>query len=345
MKILHGPNNITSAPRKIASQERLNGFISDSINTTINFLDGPSHFNSKNNIVSKFIFRIKYFFLAIFYYDILNFHAGATLLPKNIDLPFYKFFRKKVIMHYYGSEVRLMKELEKVNKYSNLFSADGKNSPDLDHMKIKRLKFQKKFINYAIAPREYSFYLRKVMPEDMVIEDIWCSNILEEQEKLISKGISYEQKEVPIIMHCPTNKITKGTKYVESAIKNLQAKGIEFEFVLVEDLKHEDLLDFMSKEVDIVLDQFLVGSYANLCFEALALGKLAFCYINDELHRYSCDDYPVVNVTVDELELELEKYILDLDLRSKRAKLGKNFIYKRLDKFQTINKLNKLYLA
>jgi hypothetical protein len=344
MKILHGPNNITSAPRKIADQERLNGYISDSVNTTIIYPDGPSHYNSKNNVVSKILFRIKYFFLAIFYYDILNFHAGSSFLPKNIDLPIYKLFRKKIIMHYYGSEVRLMKELETINNYSNLFSMDGKNNPHFDEKKIKRLEFHKKFINFAIAPREYSYYVRKVIPKEKVIEDIWCSNILEKQEKLISIGNVYTQKKIPTIMHCPTNKITKGTRYVETAIKRLQAKGVEFEFILAEDLMHEDLLNIMSNDVDIVLDQFLVGSYANLCFEALALGKLVFCYINTELHKYSCDDYPIVNVTIDDLEVELEKYILDLDLRENKAKLGMEFINKRLDKVQTINKLNKLYL-
>ena len=51
-----------------------------------------------------------------------------------------------------------------------------------------------------------------------------------------------------------------------------------------------------------------------------------------------------MNVTIDDLEVELEKYILDLDLRENKAKLGMEFINKRLDKVQTINKLNKLYL-
>lgn len=347
MKILHAPNNITNAPKKIADLERRNGFLSDSISTKIREgggNGGPSHFNSKDNLISKVLFRLKYLYLAIFYYDVLNFHAGASLLPRNLDLPVYKLFGKKVIMHYYGSEVRLMKELKKINPYSSLLEEDEKNHPDLDRYKIQRMQYHNKYVDFAIAPREFSFFVKKIYPKEKVIENIWCGNILEDQDNLLKKGYDYKQNRVPLIVHCPTNKITKGTKYVLKVVENLQFKGIKFKFKLVANLNQEELLKLMANEVDIVLDQFLVGSYANICFEAMSLGKLVFCYVNKELHIHSTDDYPLVNSNLDDLESELERYILDFDLRRKQASLGMDFVKKRLNKRKMIDNLNKLYI-
>lgn len=344
MKILHGPNNITNAPRKIADLERRKGHLSDSINTKIVMPDGPSHFNSKDYLISKVLFRLKYFYLAIFYYDVLNFHAGASLLPGNLDLPVYKLLGKRVIMHYYGSEVRLMKELKKINPYASLFEEDKKNHPNLDKKKVQRMKYHNRYVDFAIAPREFSFFVNKIYPKEKVIESIWCGNVLENQDNLLKKGYNYKQNKVPLIIHCPTNKVTKGTKYVLRALKNLQIKGIKFKYKLVENLNQEELLDFMANEVDIVLDQFLVGSYANICFEAMSLGKLVFCYVNEELHVHSTNEHPLVNSNLDDLESKLERYILDFDLRRKQASLGMAFVKKRLDKEKTINNLNKLYI-
>ena len=68
LKILHAPNNITGAPRNLATLERRRGLKSDSINTTVVEPDGQCHFNSKDNLISKIYFRIKYFFLALIYF-------------------------------------------------------------------------------------------------------------------------------------------------------------------------------------------------------------------------------------------------------------------------------------
>ena len=89
LKILHGPNNITNTPRKIADLERRKGHLSDSINTKIVMPDGPSHFNSKDNLVSKILFRFNFLRLPRWVREAKNQPGGAcwgSLAPPHFFL-------------------------------------------------------------------------------------------------------------------------------------------------------------------------------------------------------------------------------------------------------------------
>lgn len=342
MKILHGPNNITNAPRKIADLERRKGHLSDSINTKIVMPDGPSHFNSKDNLFSKILFRLKYFYLAIFYYDILNFHAGASLLPYNLDLPILRLLNKKIIFHYYGSEVRIIEELKRVNPYFKLLGVDGKNNPKMDKRKEMKIKWQAFWASYAIAPRDCYYFISQIYDEKKILE-LWSANILDDNlKKLIDEKI-VSQNEIPMIIHCPTNQLTKGTSYVDQALENLKAKGYNFTYKAIEGMERDELHTFIQEKADIVIDQFLVGSFGNLAIETLALGKISICYLNEELCLQFTKDCPIVNATIETLESELEKLIDDVNLRSSISEKGPVFINEKLNDKIIIDKLTSLY--
>ena len=342
MNILHAPNNITGTPRKLAELERKRGFISDSINTTIVEIDGPSHFNSANNLFSKILFRLKYLFLAITYYDVLNFHAGASLLPFNLDLPILRLFNKKVIFHYYGSEVRIIEEFKKVNPYFNLLEIDGKNSSLIDERKKRKIKWQSAWAHYGIAPRDCYYFISKIYDQNKIVE-LWSANILSSELKKLLKKEIIPQNKAPLIIHCPTNRLTKGTSYVDKALENLKNKGHNFIYKSIENMEKKELQEFIREKADIVIDQFLIGTFGNLAIETLALGKISVGYLNEELCLQFSKGCPIVNATVDTLEVELEKLIEDVNLRNSISKKGPDFINKKLNEEIIIDKLTSLY--
>ncbi len=342
IKILHAPNNITGTPRKLAELERKEGFVSDSINTTIDLIDGPSHFNSKENFFSKILFRLKYLFLALFYYDVINFHAGASLLPFNLDLPLLRLLNKKVIIHYYGSEVRIIEDFKKVNPYSDFLGEDLKNRAAKDKVKRFKIRWHATWVNFAIAPRDSFYFISKFYNEKKIFE-LWSANILDSQMKKLSSEDYVSQNDVPIIIHCPTNRLTKGSIYVDMAIKNLKKKGCQFVYKCIENMKKSELHELIKKEADIVLDQFLIGTFGNLAVETLALGKISVGYLNEELCLQFSNDCPIVNATIDTLEEELEKLINSKNLRDEISKKGPEFINKKINEKLIMNELNKLY--
>ena len=342
MKVLHGPNNITGTPKKLADLERSKGLISDSVNTTIIEIDGPAHFNASNNLFSKILFRIKYFYLAITYYEVLNFHAGASLFPLNIDLPILKMFGKKIIIHYYGSEVRMIKKLKEDNPFFDLLKHDGKNSPKQDFIKKSKIFWHSIWANYAVAPRDSFYFISQIYPEKKVIE-MWSANILDQDFIALTKEKSIPQKSIPTIIHCPTNRVTKGSSYVEDTIKKLKEKGCKFKYKSIEGMNKSDLQKFIMYKVDIVLDQFLIGTYGNLAIESLALGKVTVGYLNQELCLQFSENCPIVNATLDTLEEKLERLINQRDLRQSIANKGPEYIHEKLEEESIINKLTSLY--
>lgn len=339
MKILHAPNNITGTPKKLAELEREKGFNSDSVSTTVVDIDGPSHFVSRDNLFAKIFFRIKYFYLSLTYYDVLNFHAGSSLLPLNLDLPFYRFFNKRVIFHYYGSEVRLTSELKKINPYYKLLSQDNKNSENKDWLKKLKMYWASIWVDHAIAPKDVYFYVSKVFKEEN-ISKIWSANLLS-SEYLTKIDNIVEQKTLPVIIHCPTNKATKGTEFVLGAIERLKNKGIKFQFFLIENKEKEFVQDFIINEADIVLDQYLTGSFGNLCVETMAAGKVAHCYLNDNFHDN--DNLPIVNTTIENIEESLESLILNHEKRKEISLASQNFIKEKLNNSKVFQELEKIY--
>ena len=74
----------------------------------------------------------------------------------------------------------------------------------------------------------------------------------------------YTQKQKALTnCHAPTNKGLKGTSLIREAVKRLQNKGFEFEFVVVEGLSFTKAIKIY-KTLDILVDQLFAGWYGGL---------------------------------------------------------------------------------
>ena len=47
-----------------------------------------------------------------------------------------------------------------------------------------------------------------------------------------------------MIIHCPTNRLTKGTAYVDKALESLKRKGFKFIYKSIENMEKTDLQEF-----------------------------------------------------------------------------------------------------
>ena len=92
-----------------------------------------------------------------------------------------------------------------------------------------------------------------------------------------------------------------------------------------------------------MIDQFLIGTFGNLAIETLALGKISVGYLNEDLCLQFSKDCPIVNATVDTLEVELGKLIEDINLRNSISIKGPDFIQVKLNEKIIIDKLTSLY--
>lgn len=84
------------------------------------------------------------------------------------------------------------------------------------------------------------------------------------------------------IVHAPTQRALKGTRFVLEAIERLEGElGDRFRFSLVEGLPHDEALRRYA-EADLLVDQLLVGWYGVVAAEAMRMGIPVVSFIDDD---------------------------------------------------------------
>lgn len=107
---------------------------------------------------------------------------------------------------------------------------------------------------------------------------------------------------VPVVLHAPSHRGVKGTRFVTAAVDRLKAEGVPFEFVMVEGLSREEARRVYER-ADLLVDQLLCGWYGGLAVEAMALGVPVVAYVREADLQHIPEDMraeiPVVNATPD----------------------------------------------
>ena len=161
--------------------------------------------------------------------DVFHFYFGLTLVPKSLQFPLLHAARKKSVFHYLGSDIR------------------GKSTAELAYGKR------------ADAQIVGSFDAQRWVPE----------------AEMIPPGLDLRpftpilptDRERPIVVHAPSNRIKKGTEYVVAACEQLPVA-----LDIVEGLEHEEARKRYER-ADIVVDQLNAGWHGVFALEAMALGK------------------------------------------------------------------------
>jgi hypothetical protein len=130
---------------------------------------------------------------------------------------------------------------------------------------------------------------------------IWCPVVIEPDEWKTER----EQwpRSRPVVLHAPSNPVIKGSVQIEPLLHALHAERV-IEYRQVAGLKHEEMKQQYAA-ADIVLDQFLIGSYGVAACEALAAGCLVIGHVDDQTRGIVRDEtgseLPIVEATVESL--------------------------------------------
>ena len=104
----------------------------------------------------------------------------------------------------------------------------------------------------------------------------YASVDLQEWDPVTSSGRSR-----PLVVHAPSERLTKGTTHVLGAVAELQRQGLRFDFELVEGVSQSEARAVLER-ADISIDQLQVGWYGAAAVEAMALAKPVVCFLRRE---------------------------------------------------------------
>lgn len=148
-------------------------------------------------------------------------------------------------------------------------------------------------------------------------------------------------KKRPLVLHCPSKRAVKGTKYVLEIVEKLK-ETYDFEFGLVHGVSHPKALE-MIHNCDIILDQFLLGDYGIVATEGMAMGKPMVCWIRPEVIVVLPPDLPIVNASLDNLGDVLGRLIQDSRRRHEIGLRSREFVEKYHDAHKVARDLVTIY--
>ena len=279
--------------------------------------------NKQSNPCLSLMKRFYYFIYFLFNFEIFHFFFGETLLPNNWDLPILKLLKKKLLMNYWGSDIRLPPVIKKKSKY---YVNSYKESARKNIAKMKRVS---KYIQ-NVAVQDYELY-EYVLP---YFKNIYIlRSTVEESE--INFDIFNNMHKI-IITHIPSQKEFKGSEIIEDVMIQLKKK--------YENLIYNTIVDIPINEVKpriigshLIIDQIRVGAHGIISVEAFSLGRPVICYIRDDLLKYYPKELPIINANPENLNKIIEKILKKPEILKEYAKKSYNY-YKKYHSPEVIGK-------
>jgi hypothetical protein len=112
-------------------------------------------------------------------------------------------------------------------------------------------------------------------------------------------------------------------------VEALKREGLPIELVLVEKMANEEARKVYRRS-DVIADQFLIGAYALLAIEGMALGKPVLCYLNPRFEPFHPEwtECPIVSANPDTLVEELRRLVVDREERHRLGARGPGYVRK-----------------
>lgn len=250
-------------------------------------------------------------------FNMYHFHFGSTLYNDHSDLPLLKEAGKGMLMHYWGSDVRMLSVARQRNPFIQVKNVDE------DAIK-RKLELLATYIDHCVvADHELYQYVKGYHQHTYFIKQ---SMDLESYKP--AESFSFRKKK-PVVVHAPTSPEIKGTAYIMQAVEQL-SQDYDFEFVLVQGKSHEEA-KAIYQQADLVLDELLIGSYGILAMEAMSMGKPVITYINEHIRETYPADLPIVSANPNTVKDVLLKLLKDWELRQELGKQGRAYVQKYHD--------------
>jgi glycosyltransferase involved in cell wall biosynthesis len=146
-----------------------------------------------------------------------------------------------------------------------------------------------------------------------------------------------------VIGHFPNHGYFKGSKYLEVAIGKLQAEGHNIKLLHLSGKPNEEIVEAM-REIDVLVDQLVSGSFGLTAIEGMALGCPVICYLHEGIAIAEPDACPVIPANPDTIEEVLRGLVLDRKQLAQARIAGPTYVKKNYSIQSLAKHLADLYV-
>lgn len=207
--------------------------------------------------ILKSIKRNFFLFRAIFAFDIVLFNWNRSFLYYNLDYLIFALANKVLIVRQCGDEVRYRPLQHGIHSHFGINQWQNGQRNFFEMMYKLRCQRMAESFAIVISTKDHATFQGR----DLFVRP-YIQKALKKTEGLY--------REVPLIIHAPSDTQIKGTDLVIQVMEKLKSQGYKFEFELLTGLKNTVVLERLSQAA-IVIDQ--PGAVpARFAVEAMASG-------------------------------------------------------------------------
>jgi glycosyltransferase involved in cell wall biosynthesis len=316
MRILHAPTNIAGQPHVLSRALRRMGHESDVLATEHHAFGYPEDilFNydrlptpwrqvRKGVELARLVRR----------YEVFHFYYGESLLAAHRDVPLLRKAGKRIVFHFRGCDIR-MRALSLARPVSACLDCPAPCQPDPIKRDLRDAAWRLADRVLVATPD----LLESVPGAELVTQAIDLDEWPELPPRVTPRGNF-------VILHAPSDPIIKGTVYVERAVAALQAAGYPVELRLLQRRPHAEIRQAFA-EADIVVDQLLLGWYANFAIEAMASSRPVIAFIRDDLPAVAGYTPPILSATPATIQRVLAEVLENAMVRRSLAEAGREYV-------------------
>jgi len=284
-------------------------------------------------LAASFVTRIALFLYALLKFDIFILGGGSSFF-RLYELPLLRFFRKKIIYVFHGTDARppyvdgFFEGVPPFSQASPIPRGKALHKILRSYIKATRRRrrdttFVERWANAVVCGPSWAQFLVNPFSNFFIIGvpiDLRTSQI-KPPENPSSHAI---------ILHAPSQHDGKGTNQIRQVVHSLRVEGFEFDYIEISGRPNSEVIDAISRS-DLVVDQFYSDTpMAAFAAEAAFFGKPALVgsYYADLISKEMPQDLipPSIFCHPDDLGLQLKRLILDPALRIETGRNAQQFV-------------------
>jgi glycosyltransferase involved in cell wall biosynthesis len=346
IRVLHCPELVGGNAQQLARAERALGLESVAVafdQTVFAYDTDEVLFAPSDRLLRRELERVRLLRRALRDFDVVHFNFGRTMTPvppderpptwrgrafaayarlvELRDLPLLKRAGKAVVVTYQGDDARQGDVSRTTFDVSIASHAEaGYYTASGDEHRRRRIRSVDRYADaiFALNPD-----LLRVLPSRAEFLPYASVDPSEWQPVPNAAG-------PPVVLHAPTHRGGKGTRFVLEAVELLRAEGVEFGFELVEGLPRAEARRTYER-AHLLVDQVLAGWYGGVAVELMALGKPVVAYLRpDDLDRVPeemRDELPIVDARPETLTDTLRRLLtVDRDSLPELGARSRSFV-------------------
>lgn len=352
--MLHCPSDVGNNAWILSRAERKLGINSDVMVFTSNWLEYHSDINlqlKERSFFGKIFSLLSFFTLAITHYDIFHFNFGKSLfshfpgplaLLNQADLPMLKILKKGMLVTYQGCDIRqreyCMNHFE-ISACSEPDCGKGICNREIDSLRAKKAGMFSRYADKIYALNPDLLWLLPTSAEFLPYTTIDLNGWRPATGKR-------QKTETFLIVHAPTNKSVKGTRFIFQAVQEIQKKYPNVELKLIQGIPHNQVREIYQR-ADLAIDQLLLGWYGGFAVEAMALGKPVIAYIREQDLQFIPEDMrkdlPILRADPANLTQVLEQVMGNREMLPIAGERGRAYVEKWHDPIKIAKHTIKTY--